>query len=65
MNCRVAIAVSRLISAPSPSPMQAFGLDARPLSYGELADLPGGYGTVPYGATGLFRGGELIKVKSG
>lgn len=46
-------------------PTQAFGLDARPLSYGELADQPGGYGTVPYGATGLFRGGELIEVKSG
>jgi len=46
-------------------PTQAFGLDARPLSYGELADRPGGYGTVPYGATGLFRGGELIEVKSG
>ncbi len=46
-------------------PTQAFGLDARPLSYGELADRPGGYGAVPYGATGLFRGGELIEVKSG
>lgn len=33
-------------------PTQALGLDARPLTYGELADRPGGYGTVPYGATG-------------
>lgn len=37
------------------------GLEARPLTYGELATY-GGYGTVPYGATGIFRGGVLIEI---
>lgn len=45
-------------------PTVAFGLDARPLTYTELADLPGGYGSAPYGATGIFQGGVLIEVKA-
>lgn len=31
----------------------------RPLTYGELATLGGGYGIAPYGATGVFIGGVL------
>lgn len=44
-------------------PTQSFGLDARPLTYAELATLPGGYGSAPYGATGIFQGGAMIEVK--
>lgn len=45
-------------------PTVAFGLDARPLTYSDLATLPGGYGTAPYGATGIYQGGVLIEVKA-
>lgn len=38
------------------------GLVARALSYDELASF-GGYGVVPYGATGIFRGGVLIELR--
>lgn len=37
-------------------------LNARPLTYGELATF-GGYGNVPYGAYGIFRGTELIDLR--
>lgn len=41
------------------------GLSARPLTYGELGDpaFGGGYGSIPYGAYGVFRGGVLIAVR--
>jgi hypothetical protein len=35
---------------------------ARPLAYDELADF-GGYGVVPYGAIGIFRGGVLEEIR--
>lgn len=38
------------------------GLVARALTYDELASF-GGYGVVPYGATGIFRGGVLIELR--
>lgn len=38
------------------------GLVARPLAYEELASF-GGYGVVPYGATGIFRDGTLIELR--
>lgn len=38
------------------------GLVARALTYDELA-LYGGYGVVPYGATGIFRDGILIELR--
>jgi hypothetical protein len=38
------------------------GLVARPLSYDELITY-GGYGVVPYGATGIFRDGALIELR--
>jgi hypothetical protein len=35
----------------------------RPLTYGELADYYGGYGTVPYGSIGRFDGnGNLVEL---
>lgn len=34
-------------------------LTARPLTYGELI-MAGGYGVVPYGSYGMFRGGVLV-----
>lgn len=34
----------------------------RALTYGELADYAGGYGTVPYGALGKFEGGVLTEI---
>lgn len=40
------------------------GLSARPLTYGELATLAGGYGTAPYGATGVWRGDTLLEVRT-
>lgn len=36
------------------------GLTARPLTYGELGTIGGGYGICPYGAVGLFQGGVFI-----
>lgn len=45
-------------------PIQLLGLDARPLGYDELATVGGGYGAAPYGATGLFRGSELLEVRA-
>lgn len=42
-------------------PLQV-GLIARALTYDELASF-GGYGTVPYGATGIFRNGVLIELR--
>ena len=38
------------------------GLVARALTYDELATF-GGYGIVPYGATGIFRNGILIELR--
>lgn len=43
------------------APLQV-GLTARALTYDELASF-GGYGTVPYGATGIFRNGVLIELR--
>jgi hypothetical protein len=42
---------------------EEIGLTARALIYGELASF-GGYGNVPYGAIGLFRGDTLIEIGS-
>ena len=44
-------------------PTQSFGVDARPLTYAELDTLLDGYGTAPYGASGIFQAGVLIEVK--
>lgn len=38
-------------------------LSSRALTYGELADHGGGYGSTPYGAVGIFRGDELLEVR--
>jgi hypothetical protein len=43
-------------------PVEDLSVDARPLSYAELAAL-GGYGTVPYGAVGVFIGGVLQEIR--
>lgn len=43
-------------------PVEDFTVDARPLTYAELATF-GGYGTVPYGAIGQFIGGVLQEIK--
>jgi hypothetical protein len=42
-------------------PVEDLSVDARPLTYAELASF-GGYGTVPYGAVGLFIGGVLQEI---
>lgn len=56
---RVAVDVAALLSGP---PLDVT-VTARPLTYEELGTLGGGYGTVPYGAFGLFRGGSLVEVR--
>lgn len=38
-------------------------LTGRPLTYGELATIGGGYGVCPYGAIGIFRGGILQEIR--
>jgi hypothetical protein len=43
-------------------PAAEVGLVARALTYDELATF-GGYGVVPYGATGIFRDGVLIELR--
>jgi len=43
-------------------PAVEVGLVARALTYDELA-IFGGYGVVPYGATGIFRDGTLIELR--
>ncbi|MCB1865179.1 MAG: hypothetical protein KDG50_07085 [Chromatiales bacterium] len=40
------------------------GLSTRVIPYDELQDLPGGYGAVPYGAYGIYRGSILIEIKA-
>lgn len=43
----------------------SIGVSARPLTYIELSTIGGGYGTAPYGATGVFDGaGNLIGLSS-
>lgn len=44
-------------------PVEDLTLDARPLTYDELATMGGGYGTVPYGAVALFVGGVLQEIR--
>lgn len=58
--------------APPPSPLPSGpvvidapideSLSGRPLTYAELA-VYGVYGSIPYGATGIFKGGILQEVK--
>ena len=43
-------------------PVEDFTVVARPLTYDELATY-GGYGLVPYGAIGVFRGGILQEIR--
>lgn len=43
-------------------PVEDLSVDARPLTYAELASF-GGYGTVPYGAVGVFIGGVLQEIR--
>jgi hypothetical protein len=43
-------------------PVEDLSVDARPLTYAELASF-GGYGTVPYGAIGVFIGGVLQEIR--
>lgn len=38
------------------------GIRARAITYGDMAEA-GGYGTVPYGAIGYYRGDELIELR--
>ena len=43
-------------------PVEDLSLDARPLTLGELATY-GGFGSVPFGAVAIFRGGTLIELR--
>jgi hypothetical protein len=43
-------------------PIEDLSVQARPLTYAELATL-GGYGVVPYGAVGIFVGGVLQEIR--
>lgn len=43
-------------------PIEDVGFQARPLTYEELATM-GGYGTVPYGAVAIFKGGVLQEIR--
>ncbi len=57
---RVAVDLGdRTLGAP-----QAAGWSSRPLTYGELATLGGGYGIAPYGAVGIYQGDTLVEVRS-
>ena len=38
-------------------------LSSRVLAYDELADYGGGYGRIPYGAVGVFRGETLLEIR--
>lgn len=38
-------------------------IDARPLTYEELSTVGTGYGSTPYGAIAIFRGGVLQEIK--
>jgi hypothetical protein len=42
--------------------VESVGLSVRALTYGELETL-GGYGSVPYGATALYRGETLLEIR--
>ena len=44
-------------------PVENLTLDSRALTYAELESY-GGYGLVPYGATGIFKGGILQEISS-
>ena len=39
-------------------------LTARPFTLGELASYGGGFGVIPFGAYGLFRGSQLIRIQT-
>lgn len=41
----------------------AVGISAKPFTYGQLATF-GIYGEIPYGAIGIFRGEELMEIRS-
>ena len=43
--------------------IEDYTLEARPLTLGELADY-GGFGSVPFGAIGVFQGGVLIRIQT-
>lgn len=43
-------------------PVEDLTLEARPLTYAELITY-GGYGAVPYGAVGIFKGGVLQEIR--
>ena len=43
-------------------PMQDLTIQAKPLTYGELATF-GGYGNLPYGATAIFIGGTFRELR--
>lgn len=58
------------IGKPSCDPLEytigdptSIGLSSRALTYEELSTY-GDYGTIPYGAIGVFRGGTLIEIRS-
>lgn len=42
---------------------QNVGLYSRPLTLGELGDYLGGFGTVPLGATALYRGDDFLELR--
>lgn len=59
-----------LIGEPGALPIEVteypatdVSLSTRQLTYGELVDF-GGYGLVPYGAYGVFRGDELLEIRA-
>jgi hypothetical protein len=60
---RIRVAVN--LETYVPGEPEDVGLSARPLTYGELGDpaCGGGYGSIPYGAYGVFRAGVLVEVR--
>lgn len=44
-------------------PIENLTLDTRPLTYAEIVTY-GGYGSLPYGALGIFKGGILQEISS-
>ncbi len=44
-------------------PIEDRTLTARAFTLGELQDYGGGFGVIPFGATGLFRGATLLEIR--
>lgn len=52
------------LGAATFGPIEDHTLTARPFTFGELALYGGGFGSIPWGATGVFRGAVLIEIRS-